>query len=51
MAEEMGRSREAVAGLIKRGIRQLRVELGALPPPEAKHASASELPMENGDGG
>jgi RNA polymerase sigma-70 factor (ECF subfamily) len=32
MAEELGRSREAVAGLIKRGLRQLRTELGATRP-------------------
>jgi RNA polymerase sigma-70 factor (ECF subfamily) len=30
IADEMGRSREAVAGLMKRGLRQLRTELGAL---------------------
>jgi RNA polymerase sigma-70 factor (ECF subfamily) len=30
IADEMGRSREAVAGLVKRGLRQLRTELGAL---------------------
>ena len=29
IAEELGRSREAVAGLIKRGLRQLRRKLGA----------------------
>jgi RNA polymerase sigma-70 factor (ECF subfamily) len=29
IAVELGRSREAVAGLIKRGLRQLRTELGA----------------------
>lgn len=29
IADELGRSREAVAGLIKRGLRQLRAELGA----------------------
>jgi RNA polymerase sigma-70 factor (ECF subfamily) len=51
IAVEMGKSREAVAGLIKRGIRQLRVELGALPPPEAKPALASDPPLENRDGG
>ena len=31
IAEQMGRSFEAVAGLIKRGLRQLRTELGAIP--------------------
>lgn len=31
IAEQMGRSFEAVAGLIKRGLRQLRTELGVLP--------------------
>jgi RNA polymerase sigma-70 factor (ECF subfamily) len=51
IAAQMEKSREAVAGLIKRGIRQLRVELGALAPPEANHASASDPPTENRDGG
>jgi RNA polymerase sigma-70 factor (ECF subfamily) len=32
IAVELGRSREAVAGLIKRGLRQLRTELGAARP-------------------
>ncbi len=35
IAEHMGRSRAAVAGLIKRGVRQLRQEIG---PMEASHA-------------
>jgi RNA polymerase sigma-70 factor (ECF subfamily) len=35
IADQMGRSREAVAGLVKRGLRQLRTELGALSPQAA----------------
>jgi RNA polymerase sigma-70 factor (ECF subfamily) len=38
IAERLGRSREAVAGLIKRGLRRLRVELGALSSPSAQVA-------------
>ncbi len=31
IAEHLGRTRDAVAGLIKRGLRQLRTEMGAMP--------------------
>jgi RNA polymerase sigma-70 factor (ECF subfamily) len=38
IADQIGRSREAVAGLVKRGLRQLRAELGAISP-QANHAA------------
>ncbi|RIK86027.1 MAG: hypothetical protein DCC67_03215 [Planctomycetota bacterium] len=45
IARELGRSRDAVAGLIKRGLRQLRDELGAAPCPRA--AGGIDVPAES----
>ena len=48
IAEELGRSREAVAGLIKRGLRQLRNELGATRPANDDHARFAAAEADNG---
>ena len=48
IAEELGRSREAVAGLIKRGLRQLRIELGATRPANSECAKFTVTEVDDG---
>lgn len=50
IAEELGKSREAVAGLIKRGLRQLRVEMGAISSPHSADDAPSAAAGESADG-